>query len=69
MAIVLTVEELSDYLKLPISTIQQLVLRGELPGLKTGDSWQFDMDEILDLINEIKKKYAPIDLDLVQGRI
>lgn len=56
MAVVLTVKELSDYLKVPDSTIYRLASRGELPGFKMGDSWQFDLDEILEMIDETKKK-------------
>ena len=56
MAVVLTVEELSEYLKLPVPTVYRLASKGELPGLRVGDSWQFDMDEIFELIKGIKKK-------------
>ena len=56
MTVVLAAEELSGYLNLADSTIDRLASRGELPGFKMGDSWQFDMDEILELIDEIKKR-------------
>lgn len=56
MAVVLTAEELSGYLRLPDSTIDRLASRGELPGFKMGNSWQFDMDEILELMGEIRKR-------------
>jgi hypothetical protein len=33
-----------------------LASNGELPGFKIGDSWRFDMDEILKKIGEAKKE-------------
>ena len=69
MAVVLTAEELSDYLKLADSTIYRLASRGELPGFRMGDSWQFDMDEILELIHEIKKRNDPGEPHLGEERI
>jgi excisionase family DNA binding protein len=56
MTVVLAAEELSGYLNLADSTIDRLASRGDLPGFKMGNSWQFDMDEILELIDEIKKR-------------
>jgi excisionase family DNA binding protein len=56
MANIVTAKELSRYLKLSESTIYKLVSGGEIPGLKIGDSWRFDMDEILKLIRGVKKK-------------
>ena len=47
MTVILASEELSCYLKLSDSTIYRLASRGELPGFKMGNSWQFDLDEIL----------------------
>ena len=56
MAEFLTAKELSHYLKLSDSTIYKLAAEGELPGFKIGDSWRFDLDEILKVIQ--KKKGA-----------
>jgi excisionase family DNA binding protein len=47
MANIVTAKDLSKYLKLSESTIYKLALSGELPGFKIGDSWRFDMEEIL----------------------
>jgi excisionase family DNA binding protein len=69
MAVVLTAEELSDYLKLADSTIYRLASRGELPGFRMGDSWQFDMDEILELIHEIKRRDNQDKPGLLEERI
>ncbi len=51
----LTAKELAKYFKLSESTIYKLTLEGELPGFKIGDSWRFDMTEILRLIKNSKK--------------
>jgi excisionase family DNA binding protein len=69
MAVVLTAEELSDYLKLADSTIYRLASRGELPGFRMGDSWQFDMDEILELIHEIKRRDNEDKPSLLEERV
>ena len=45
-----TAKELGQYLKLSEATIYKLALTGQLPGFKIGDSWRFDLDEILKLI-------------------
>jgi excisionase family DNA binding protein len=38
---VLTVRDVAQYLKLPISTIYALAQRGQLPGRKLGRQWRF----------------------------
>jgi len=53
MATIVTVKEVCSYLKLTDSTVYKLALNGELPAFKIGDSWRFDMDEI---IKVVKKK-------------
>jgi len=50
MANFVTAKELGRYLKLSEATIYKLVSTGQLPGFKIGDSWRFDLDEILKLI-------------------
>ena len=55
MANLVTAKELGRYLKLSESTIYKLASDGELPGFKIGDSWRFDMDEILRLIRNSKR--------------
>ncbi len=52
MAKLVTAKELSGYLKLSDSTIYKLALTGEIPGFKIGDSWRFDMDEVLERLRE-----------------
>jgi excisionase family DNA binding protein len=41
-----TVKELSKYLRVHPSTIYRLLKRGELPGFKLGSDWRFSLDAI-----------------------
>ena len=56
MGNLVTAKELASYLKLTEATIYKLASQGKIPGFKIGDSWRFDMDEILELIQGAKKK-------------
>lgn len=38
---VMTVREVADLLKMPVSTIYQLARRGELPARRLGRTWRF----------------------------
>ena len=38
---VLTIDELSEYLKIPKSTLYKLVQDGKIPGQKVGRHWRF----------------------------
>jgi hypothetical protein len=38
---VLTLEEASTYLRLPIESVQRQALRGNIPGRKVEDNWRF----------------------------
>ncbi len=51
---IVTAKEVGQYLKLSESTIYKLTASGEIPGFKIGDSWRFDMEEILKMIRESK---------------
>jgi excisionase family DNA binding protein len=53
---IVTAKELSQYLKLSESTIYKLAANGEIPGFKIGDSWRFDLDEVMGKIRGIKRK-------------
>lgn len=46
MAVWLNFKELTDYLKMPRSTLYRLVQKKQLPGHKIGKVWRFDRDEI-----------------------
>ena len=54
MSQIVTAREICGYLKLSDSTIYKLALKGELPGFKIGDSWRFDMDEVIEHIKAKK---------------
>ena len=43
---VLTVNELSDYLRVHRSTIYRLLRKGQLPGFKIGSDWRFNVEAI-----------------------
>jgi len=63
---IVTAKEISQYLKLSESTVYKLASAGELPGFKIGDSWRFDMDLIVSMINNaikttMKSKDEPSD--------
>jgi len=53
---IVTVKELANLLKLTEATIYKLASTEELPGFKIGDSWRFDMDEVMKLMRKSKKK-------------
>jgi excisionase family DNA binding protein len=42
----LTVKELSDYLRVHPSTIYRLLKRGDLPGIRLGSDWRFSVEAI-----------------------
>ncbi len=46
---IVTAKELAGFLKLTKATIYKLASSGKLPGVKIGDSWRFDMDEVIRL--------------------
>ncbi len=43
---ILTVDEISDYLKIPKSTIYKLVREGKIPAQKVGRHWRFRKEAI-----------------------
>ena len=43
---VLTVSELSEYLRVHRSTIYRLLKKGQLPGFKIGSDWRFNVESI-----------------------
>jgi excisionase family DNA binding protein len=43
---VMTVRELSDYLRSHPSSIYRLLRRGELPGFRIGADWRFNVEDI-----------------------
>jgi excisionase family DNA binding protein len=43
---VLTVKEVSEYLRVHTSTIYRLVKRGDIPGFRLGSDWRFNAESI-----------------------
>jgi excisionase family DNA binding protein len=43
---VLTVKELSAYLRVHPSTIYRLLKKGQIPGFKLGSDWRFNIEAI-----------------------
>ena len=51
---ILTVKELSEYLKLNEKTTYRLAAKGEIPGFKVGGSWRFNKADIDNWIQQQK---------------
>ena len=47
---ILTAKELAVYLKLTEVTIYKYANEGKIPGLKIGNRWRFDKDQIDELL-------------------
>ncbi len=48
---ILNIKEVSEYLKIPVSTIYKLVQDGKVPAIKVGKHWRFmkkDLDHLFD---------------------
>ena len=43
---IMTIDELSGYLKLKIKTAYHLAAKGDIPGFKVGGAWRFRKSEI-----------------------
>jgi len=46
---ILNIKEVSDYLKIPVSTVYKLAQDGKLPAVKVGKHWRFlkrDLDHL-----------------------
>ena len=65
MSNIVTAKDLSQYLRLSDSTIYKLASGGSLPGFKIGDSWRFDLDEILIFIKKMKRGNSGRKLDRI----
>ena len=67
---VMTIEDLSDYLKISKSTLYKLVREGKVPSQKIGRHWRFHKDAIERWLknddsrsrskNQRKKGYGPV---------
>ena len=65
MAPVLTVNELSDYLKVHPSTIYRLLKTGQLPGFRIGSDWRFNVEAIERWLAECEKRPDATDSPLL----
>jgi excisionase family DNA binding protein len=52
---IVSAKEVGQYLKLSGSTIYKLAANSEVSGFRIGDSWRFDTEGILKLIQEHSK--------------
>ena len=44
--LVMTIDDLAEYLKIPKSTVYKLVQEGQIPGQKVGRHWRFRRETI-----------------------
>ena len=51
---IVTAKEVADFLKLTDSTVYNLATEGKLAAFRIGNSWRFDMDQIMQQIKEAK---------------
>lgn len=54
---IMTIKEVSEYLKLAEKTAYRLAAEGRLPGFKVGGSWRFKHSDIEKWIEQNKKNY------------
>lgn len=52
----MTVRELSRYLRIHPATLYRLAKTRQLPGFKIGDSWRFDPERVSRWLNEHRQK-------------
>jgi len=45
-SVIMTVDEVADYLKLSKITVYKLTQKGEIPGFRIGSSWRYNRDKI-----------------------
>ena len=55
---ILTIGELSEYLKIPKSTVYKLCQEGKIPGQKVGRHWRFRKETIDLWLDEQRKSTA-----------
>ena len=55
---VMTIKEVSDFLRIPLSTVYLLAKTGKLRGGKFGRHWRFDEQDILDYLHGKGQRYA-----------
>ncbi len=53
---ILTIEELSAYLKIPESTLYKIVREGKIPSQKVGRHWRFRKEAIDNWLDQMGRK-------------
>lgn len=53
---ILKITELSEYLKIPVSTIYKLIQEGKLPAIKLGKHWRIQKKDIEFLFDRDRQK-------------
>lgn len=56
---ILNIKEVSDYLKIPVSTLYKLIQDGKIPATKLGKHWRFmkkDLDNLFEQRLPLKLK-------------
>ena len=48
---IMTIREVSQFLKIPVSTLYVLAQKGKICGAKFGKHWRFDEQEILNYLH------------------
>lgn len=51
---IVTASEVAEFLRLSYATVCKMLVEGQLPGFKIGDSWRLDMDEVMEHIAAAK---------------
>ena len=67
---VLTIEEASKYLRIPLSTLYKLAQDGKIPCQKVGRHWRFRKETIDNWLDDTiakSKKTTPIDKEEQHG--
>ena len=57
-SIIMTVDEVADYLKLSKITVYKLTQKGEIPGFRIGSSWRYYRQVIDEIARVGTKKIA-----------
>ncbi len=60
---VLTIEELSAYLKIPRSTLYKLVWEGRIPSQKVGHHWRFRREAIDRWLDETRAEEPKTEVE------
>ena len=55
---ILTIQEVSHFLRIPVSTIYSLAQKGKLRGAKIGRQWRFLREEIVNYLRGEAESYA-----------